>query len=177
MLSPVLRTDSVYYILLILKNMIYYIESRKHYNILLILQRKVIIMSKITLDIPEKSQKILDAMYQTMEGRLEASPGGVCPIDITLSFVRMCHTQSCGKCVPCRIGLGPLGDLLEKILDYEASPEDLEILRKTAESIFLSADCAIGYGAAEIVLNSLAAFADEYQEHVQHHACLMCLAV
>ena len=42
-------------------------------------------MSKITLDIPEKSQKILDAMYQTMEGRLEASPGGVCPIDITLS--------------------------------------------------------------------------------------------
>ena len=130
-------------------------------------------MSKITLDIPEKSQKVLDAMYQTMEGRLEASPGGVCPIDITLSFVRMCHTQSCGKCVPCRIGLGPLGDLLEKILDNEASPEDLEILRKTAESIFLSADCAIGYGAAEIVLNSLAAFADEYQEHVQHHACLM----
>ena len=130
-------------------------------------------MSKITLDIPEKSQKILDAMYQTMEGRLAASPGGVCPIDITLSFVRMCHTQSCGKCVPCRIGLGPLGDLLEKILDNEASPEDLEVLRKTAESIFLSADCAIGYGAAEMVLNSLAAFADEYQEHIQHHACLM----
>jgi len=130
-------------------------------------------MSKITLDIPEKSQKILDAMYQTMEGRLAASPGGVCPIDITLSFVRMCHTQSCGKCVPCRIGLGPLGDLLEKILDNEASPEDLEVLRKTAESIFLSADCAIGYGAAEMVLNSLAAFADEYREHVQNHACLM----
>jgi len=130
-------------------------------------------MSKITLDIPEKSQKILDAMYQTMEGRLAASPGGVCPIDITLSFVRMCHTQSCGKCVPCRIGLGPLGDLLEKILDNEAAPEDLEVLRKTAESIFLSADCAIGYGAAEMVLNSLAAFADEYQEHVLHHACLM----
>ena len=130
-------------------------------------------MSKITLDIPEKSQKVLDAMYQTMEGRLAASPGGVCPIDITLSFVRMCHTQSCGKCVPCRIGLGPLGDLLEKILDNEASPEDLEVLRKTAESIFLSADCAIGYGAAEMVLNSLAAFADEYQEHIHHHACLM----
>jgi len=130
-------------------------------------------MSKITLDIPEKSQKILDTMYQTMEGRLEASPGGVCPIDTTLSFVRMCHTQSCGKCVPCRIGLGPLGDLLEKILDNEAAPEDLELLRKTAESIFLSADCAIGYGAAEIVLNSLAAFADDYQEHIQHHACLM----
>jgi NADPH-dependent glutamate synthase beta subunit-like oxidoreductase len=85
----------------------------------------------------------------------------------------MCHTQSCGKCVPCRIGLGPLGDLLEKILDNEAAPEDLEVLRKTAESIFLSADCAIGYGAAEMVLNSLAAFADEYQEHVLHHACLM----
>jgi len=157
--------------------MIYYIEGRKHkhtaYITEFILQRKVIIMSKITLDIPEKSQKILDAMYQTMEGRLAASPGGVCPIDITLSFVRMCHTQSCGKCVPCRIGLGPLGDLLEKILDNEAAPEDLEVLRKTAESIFLSADCAIGYGAAEMVLNSLAAFADEYQEHVLHHACLM----
>ncbi len=135
--------------------------------------RKEIIMSKITLDIPEKSQKILDAMYQTMEGRLEASPGGVCPIDITLSFVRMCHTQSCGKCVPCRIGLGPLGDLLEKILDNEATPEDLDLLRKTAESIFLSADCAIGYGAAEIVMNSLAAFADDYNEHVHNHSCLM----
>ncbi len=129
-------------------------------------------MSKTTLDIPEKSKKVLDAMYQAMEGRLEASPGGICPLDTTLSFVRMCHTQSCGKCVPCRIGLGTMGDLLEKILDYEAQPEDLEVLRKTAKSIFLSADCAIGYGAGELVLNSLAAFADDYQEHIVNHACL-----
>ena len=38
-------------------------------------------MSKIKLDIPEKAQQILDAMYQTMEGRLEASPNGICPLD------------------------------------------------------------------------------------------------
>ncbi|MDD7379937.1 MAG: NAD(P)-binding protein [Succiniclasticum sp.] len=129
-------------------------------------------MSKIKLDIPEKAQQILDAMYQTMEGRLEASPNGICPLDITLSFVRMCHTQSCGKCVPCRIGLGPLGDLLEKILDGEASMEDLELLRQTAESIFLSADCAIGYGAAELVINSLAAYEEDYKEHILHQHCL-----
>lgn len=129
-------------------------------------------MSKIQLDIPEKSQRVLDAMYQAMEGRLEASPNGICPLDITLSFVRMCHTQSCGKCVPCRIGLGPLGDILEKILDGEGTLKDLELLKKTAESIFLSADCAIGYGAAELVLTSLAGHQADYQEHILHHRCL-----
>ena len=63
----------------------------------------------------------------------------------------------------CRIGLGPLGDLLEKILDGEASMEDLELLRQTAESIFLSADCAIGYGAAELVINSCLLYTSLWQ--------------
>lgn len=129
-------------------------------------------MSKITLDIPEKSKKILDAMYNTMEGRLAASPAGICPLDITLSFVRMCHTQSCGKCTPCRIGLGPLAEILEKILDGFGRPQDLELLEKTAESIYLTADCAIGYSAAEMVLNSLAAFRDDYEEHIYRRGCL-----
>ncbi len=94
---------------------------------------------------------------------------------MALVFLKMCHAQTCGKCVPCRIGLGQLGMLLEQVLDGEASMDDIPLIEKTARTIMDTADCAIGYTAAEMVVKGISGFRDDYEEHIRHGKCLASL--
>jgi NADPH-dependent glutamate synthase beta subunit-like oxidoreductase len=87
------------------------------------------------------------------------------------SFLKLCHAQTCGKCVPCRIGLGQLKNLLEDVLDGRAELETIELIETTARSIFASADCAIGYEAALMVIRGLEGFRDDYEEHILRRKC------
>ena len=129
-------------------------------------------MSRMKLETSQKSQQAVDALYQVLESRLAANPNGMCPVETCLSFLRLCHSQSCGKCVPCRVGLGQLAQLLENVLDGEATMDTLALIEKTAESIYLSADCAIGYEAARMVHKSVADFRDDFVAHIQEDRCL-----
>lgn len=104
--------------------------------------------------------------------RLGATARGTCPVDMTRALVGVAHAQSCGKCVPCRIGLASLSSMLEEIIDGKASDNALDRLQFLAEHIRDTSDCAIGYQAAEQVLISLAAFHDDFEQHMQHGSCL-----
>ncbi|MBE6565159.1 MAG: FAD-dependent oxidoreductase [Ruminococcaceae bacterium] len=129
-------------------------------------------MSRLLLRTPDQSQALIDNLYDNIERRVGATPPGVCPVDMALSFLEMCHAQTCGKCTPCRIGLGQLADLLRQVLDGEAELETLDLIRSTAAAIEESADCAIGTNAARVVLDGLKAFRDDYLSHVKNKACL-----
>ena len=63
-------------------------------------------MSRLDIKSPSRAETVVENLYRDMERRIAASPPGLCPVDMALSFLRLCHAQSCGKCVPCRIGLG-----------------------------------------------------------------------
>ena len=115
---------------------------------------------------------MVDNLYRDVERRIAASPPGLCPVDMSLSFLQLCHAQTCGKCVPCRIGLGQLTKLISQVLDGTASMETIAIIEKTARSIVNTADCAIGRDAARLVVDGLEGFRDDYEEHVLHHRCL-----
>ena len=129
-------------------------------------------MSRLSIRTKSQAQELVDSMYAGMERRIAASPSGLCPIDITLSFLNLCHAQSCGKCTPCRIGLGKLSALLRQVLDGEAEMETLDRIKLTAQNIVDTADCAIGFNAAQLVLNGIAGFADDFKAHIQNHQCL-----
>ena len=73
-------------------------------------------MSRLSIVTPSQGEKVMQTLYREMENRIAASPPDVCPVDMALAFLRLCHAQTCGKCVPCRIGLGQLTILIEKIL-------------------------------------------------------------
>ena len=77
-------------------------------------------MSRLDIKTPSKAQMVVEHLYRSMEHRIEASPPGLCPIDMALNFLNLCHAQTCGKCVPCRVGLGQLSDLLHEVLDAAA---------------------------------------------------------
>ena len=115
---------------------------------------------------------MVDNLYRDVERRIAASPPGLCPVDMSLSFLQLCHAQSCGKCVPCRIGLGQLSKLIATVLDGTAAMSTIDIIEKTAHTIVNTADCAIGRDAARLVLDGLEGFRDDYEEHIRHHRCL-----
>ena len=129
-------------------------------------------MSRLDIKTPSRAQTVVEGLYRDMERRIAASPPGLCPVDMSLSFLQLCHAQTCGKCVPCRIGLGQLTLLINQVLDGEATMETIAIIEKTARSIVNTADCAIGRDAARLVVEGLEGFWDDYEEHVKHNRCL-----
>ena len=129
-------------------------------------------MSRLDIKSPSRAETVVENLYRDMERRIAASPPGLCPVDMALSFLRLCHAQSCGKCVPCRIGLGQLSLLLEQVLSGTATMSTLVTIEKTARTIVNTADCAIGRDAARLVVDGLDGFRDDYEEHILHHRCL-----
>ena len=115
----------------------------------------------------EKTTKFLDKFVK----RVKANPPGVCPIAVQLAFLQSARSQTCGKCVPCRDGLEQVENMMRQILDGKADMETFDNMVELARMIQDTADCAIGYEAANIVLQSVELFHDEYMSHIESHRC------
>ncbi len=129
-------------------------------------------MSRLTLLTESRADAVVEGIYKDMERRLAASHPGLCPVDLTAAFLKMCHAQTCGKCVPCRVGLGQLSDLMEDVMKHRATMETLEEIENLAKAIVASADCAIGVEAAKMVLKGLGGFREDYISHIKEHHCV-----
>lgn len=128
-------------------------------------------MSRLEIISPNRTRIVMEGLYKDLERRIESSPPGLCPVEMSKAFLELCHAQTCGKCVPCRIGLGQLGHLIEDVLEGNATMETLDIMEQTALSIMESADCAIGYEAANMVYKGLIGYRDDYEQHIRNGRC------
>ena len=115
----------------------------------------------------EKTMKFLDRFVKRVKG----NPPGVCPIAVQLSFLQSARSQTCGKCVPCRDGLEQVENMMRAIVEGKATQKTLDDMVELCHMIEDTADCAIGYEAARIVLESVELFKDEYMSHIQDHRC------
>lgn len=102
------------------------------------------------LHVMERShaQAVMDDLHDALGRRLAVSSLAPCPVEFTAALVNLCSTQSCGKCTPCRVGLSALSDLLADVLEGRADESTLNLIERTARTIYLSSDCAIGYDGA-----------------------------
>ena len=128
-------------------------------------------MSRLSIVTKDKAQVAIEGLYSDLERRIVASPPGLCYVDLINSFVKMCLAQSCGKCVPCRIGLAQVSNMLEDVLNGKATEETIELIKQTAESIYESADCAIGFETARAVLNCVKGCREDFESHVKTQHC------
>lgn len=128
-------------------------------------------MSRLEISTPNRAQLVVEGLYKDLERRIESSPPGLCPVDLSRAFLELCHAQTCGKCVPCRIGLGQLNHMITDVLDGKATMETLDLMEELALSIMESADCAIGYEAAHMVYNGLIGYREDYEEHIRQGRC------
>lgn len=128
-------------------------------------------MARLIIEKTGQGQKVLQGLYTDMERRIAASPLGLCPVDMLLNFLRTAHAQSCGKCVPCRVGLGQVEKMIRSVIYGEAGEDILERIEDACTVIRDTADCAIGYETAELVLRGLHGFRDDFLEHIREGRC------
>ena len=116
-----------------------------------------------------------DAKFATFldeyERRVEATPPGMCAVAMQLDLLRAGGCQTCGKCVPCREGIAHIEMLLEEVLAFDAEPDALDEIRAQAAVVRDTADCAIGWHAAEVLLAGLDTFKEEFESHVKQGKC------
>lgn len=128
-------------------------------------------MERLKIESLGSEQRALDELYGMLGRRIEASPRGLCPIDTARNMIRISHGQSCGKCTPCRIGLGQLEKMMERVMDGNADESILEVIERTARTIVDTADCAIGTEAAKMALSSVTSFREDYLMHIHEGRC------
>ncbi|UCD42035.1 MAG: NAD(P)H-dependent oxidoreductase subunit E [Chloroflexota bacterium] len=100
--------------------------------------------------------------------------GGLVIIDDTTKmpdfanyFMDFCVDESCGKCIPCRVGTVQIGKLLDKLIAGDGSPEDLEKLERLCEIVRTTSLCGLGQSAPNPVLSTLKYFRNEYDDLIQ----------
>ena len=125
------------------------------------------------LHVMERShaQAVMDDLHDALGRRLAVSSLAPCPVEFTAALVNLCSTQSCGKCTPCRVGLSALSDLLADVLEGRADESTLNLIERTARTIYLSSDCAIGYEAGAMALTAIRGFHDDFEHHIREHSC------
>jgi bidirectional [NiFe] hydrogenase diaphorase subunit len=94
-----------------------------------------------------------------------------CMVDVAKFFMDFCRTESCGKCIPCRVGTGHIHNLLNKISEGEADAADMELLERLCDMVRHTSLCGLGQSAPNPVSSTLRYFRDEYNDHIENKHC------
>lgn len=94
-----------------------------------------------------------------------------CMVEVAKYFVNFTENESCGKCVPCRMGTQHLHRILEKITSGHGEEGDIERLKKIAQAMKESSLCGLGQTAPNPILTTLRYFGDEYKAHIEEKKC------
>jgi NADH-quinone oxidoreductase subunit F len=94
-----------------------------------------------------------------------------CMVDVARFFLNFTRVESCGKCIPCRIGLKIMLEILERICAGEGRPGDIELLLDMAVDIKKSSLCGLGQTAPNPVMSTIRYFRNEYEAHINDKYC------
>src|SRR5690606_26197440 len=92
--------------------------------------------------------------------------------DVAKFFMEFCMDESCGKCVPCRVGTVELYRLLERITNGSATLDDLATLEELCTMVRETSLCGLGQSAPNPVVSTLRYFRDEYEAHILKRQCV-----
>ena len=94
-----------------------------------------------------------------------------CMVDVARFFIEFVQEESCGKCVPCRVGTKRMQEILTRICAGQGHSEDIDRLVELGEMIKQSSLCGLGQSAPNPVLSTIRHFREEYVEHIRDHHC------
>jgi len=104
-------------------------------------------------------------------GGLIAMDTETCMVDVARFFLDFVQEESCGKCVPCRIGTRRMLEVLERITKGQGREGDIQLLEEMAETCKMTSTCGLGQTAGNPVLSTIRHFRQEYEEHIKYHYC------
>jgi NADH:ubiquinone oxidoreductase subunit F (NADH-binding)/NAD-dependent dihydropyrimidine dehydrogenase PreA subunit len=123
------------------------------------------------LDLPIDFDSLIEAGSMMGSGGLVVMDEDTCMVDVAKFFLSFTQSESCGKCVPCRVGTRHMVDLLEKICSGDGEEEDLVKLENLAKMVKSSSLCGLGQTAPNPVLTALRYFRGEFLTHVVDKKC------
>jgi NADH:ubiquinone oxidoreductase subunit F (NADH-binding)/NAD-dependent dihydropyrimidine dehydrogenase PreA subunit/(2Fe-2S) ferredoxin len=128
-------------------------------------------LSEEFLDLPVDYESLASAGSIMGSGGLIVMDEDTCVVDVAKYFLDFTQKESCGKCIPCRVGTRHMVEILQRITNGEGTPDDLLALRTLGDTIKKGALCGLGQTAPNPVLTTLRYFRNEYLEHVKDGRC------
>ncbi len=128
------------------------------------------------LDLPIDFETLTKAGSMMGSGGMIVMDEDTCMVDVARYFLDFTQQESCGKCVPCRIGTKQLVDILTHITQGKGEEGDVEKLEDLAKTVKEGSLCGLGQTAPNPVLTTIRNFKDEYEAHIRDKSCpaLVC---
>jgi len=123
------------------------------------------------LDIPVDYDSLNEAGTIMGSGGVVVMDEKTCMVDFARYFLDFAEKESCGKCVPCRLGTKQMLTILEDIVAGRGKPEDIDLLEELGEAVKAGSLCGLGQTAPNPVLTTLRYFREEYEAHIFGKAC------
>lgn len=128
-------------------------------------------LSKEYLDLPVDYESLIGAGAMMGSGGLIVMDDGTCMVDMARFFMDFIQDESCGKCVPCRIGTRRMLEILTRICAGKGQESDIESLETLCTQVRATSLCGLGQGAPNPVASTLRLFRDEYEAHIKEKRC------
>jgi NADH-quinone oxidoreductase subunit F len=122
-------------------------------------------------DLPVDYEALAAAGSMMGSGGMVVMDDSACMVDVAKYFLAFLKDESCGKCVPCRLGTDRLLEILTDITQGRGRKEQLDTLKELAWTMSVGSLCALGKTAPNPVLSTLRYFRGEYEAHINDHHC------
>ncbi len=123
------------------------------------------------LDLPVDYESLTAAGSIMGSGGMVVMDEETCMVDIARFFMEFIQDESCGKCVPCRVGTRRMLEILTRICNGEGRDGDIETLEQLSQEIRQDSLCGLGQGAPNPVVSTLKHFRSEYEAHIYEKRC------
>lgn len=123
------------------------------------------------LDIPVDYESLANIGSIIGSGGMIIMDEDTCMVNVAKYFMEFCMTESCGKCVPCRVGTAQMYHILDRITQGTATLYDLELLEELCDVVKHTSLCGLGQAAPNPVMSTLRFFRDEYIAHIVDKRC------
>jgi len=123
------------------------------------------------LDTPVDYDSLIKAGAMMGSGGLVVMDETTCMVDVARFFLTFTRMESCGKCVPCRVGLKAMLDILERITEGRGELKDIDTLLDMGATIKKASLCGLGQTAPNPILSTIKYFRQEYEAHITDHRC------
>ncbi|MDY6973318.1 MAG: NADH-ubiquinone oxidoreductase-F iron-sulfur binding region domain-containing protein [Thermodesulfobacteriota bacterium] len=122
-------------------------------------------------NLPVDFDALAEAGSMVGSGGMVVMDEGTCMVDVAKYFLTFLQDESCGKCVPCRLGIDRMLEIITDITEGKGTPDHIELLEELGDTVSTTSLCGLGKTAANPVLSTLRYFRDEYETHIDKQQC------
>jgi len=122
-------------------------------------------------DLPVDFDVLYEAGSMVGSGGMVVMDESSCMVDVAKYFLTFLQDESCGMCVPCRLGTDRMLEIITDITEGRGTSEQIDLLEELADTVTQTSLCGLGKTAANPVLSTLRYFRDEYEAHIKNKEC------